>query len=135
MEIEDVKKVMESKQLVRHNDIKYIVTAYILRFYDNKFKQLVELKDERNTDIYEGDIVKANNEYIGIVKYGEFYIDKMISEQSVEAAELLTCTSAYGFYIAFQDGTDYLFDNNTEDWLKVIGNIYENPELLEVGDE
>ena len=103
----------------------------ILQFSDVELMQYTGLKDKNYTDIYEGDIVKAND-YIGVVKYGEFDIEKMLSEQSEEIAELLICTSSYGLYIAFQDGTEYLLDNNTEEWLEVIGNIYENPELLKV---
>lgn len=96
--------------------------------------QSIGLYDKFGEEIYERDIVKAND-YVGIVKYGEFDIYKMAREQSDEAADLLTFTSAYGWYIAFQDGTDYLFDNNTEEWLEVTGNIYEHSELLEAANE
>jgi preprotein translocase subunit SecA len=45
LELKDVKKVAESKQLVKYDGIKYIVIAYILRLIDGKWKQQVELKD------------------------------------------------------------------------------------------
>ena len=67
------------------------------------------LKDINGTEIYEGDIVKN--------EYAETYVVKWLDA---------------GFYLEerYNGGFDYSelhFGNNKE----VIGNIYENPELLE----
>ena len=71
--------------------------------------QSTGLKDKNGTEIYEGDIVKNI--------YDEIYVVKWFDA---------------GFYLEerYNGGFDYSelhFGNNKE----VIGNIYENPELLE----
>lgn len=69
-------------------------------------EQCTGLKDKNGKLIYEGDIVKNNKHMYQV----EWYVN--------------------GF--AVNDGYDYLIDN--EEW-EIIGNIHENPELLEKRDE
>jgi len=63
------------------------------------------LKDKNGKEIYEGDIVNTNNETPFIVKYDN------------------TCC-------AFLWGDYYFEDRVEERKVKIIGNIYENPELI-----
>lgn len=77
-----------------------------------KLMQYTGLKDENGKEIYEGDILSPNDEEdnsMGVVKYdntkGSYYID----------FENGSCVSNF----------DYA------KFLEVVGNIYENPELLE----
>lgn len=67
-----------------------------------------EIKDKNGREIYEGDIVKKSNGAVGQVVY-------------------LKATAGYKLYNARQ-----IFDIFEADarYLEVIGNIYENPELL-----
>lgn len=71
------------------------------------------LKDSNGVEIYEGDIVRYNfgSAVIGIVKHG-----------------WASCMSVfYGWYVDLGEGRiNYTFSENYQ----VIGNIHENPELL-----
>lgn len=86
--------------------------------FDNlNFMQSTGLKDKNGVEIYEGDLVQNGRGEIGYVTY------------------LLQET---GFVVVLKN-TDYrLGHRNTGEsydmayWHEIIGNIYENPELLEV---
>ncbi|MDS3874868.1 YopX family protein [Staphylococcus hominis] len=71
--------------------------------------QSTGLKDKNGTEIYEGDIVKNIYDEIYVVKWFDaaFYLEEK-----------------------YNGGFDY-HELHFEDNKKVIGNIYENPELLE----
>jgi uncharacterized phage protein (TIGR01671 family) len=73
--------------------------------------QYTGLRDDSGTEIYEGDIVTGwfdHEKITGNIFYGsdaKFYIER---------------NGLFGIGL-----------NNAQDWTEVIGNIYENPELLE----
>lgn len=85
--------------------------------YNGKPQQCTGLKDKNGKLIYEGDIVKFN-----------FDTDEIKAVVSWDDKELI------GFYL---NTTDYFKDKYVTDYdfykndYEVIGNIYENPELLE----
>lgn len=98
--------------------------------YDNAIiMQCTGLKDKNGKLIYEGDIIK----------YAEFdWTDFSFKDWETEIAQVVWGNTYDNYYPAFDlkdtdfDGTNsfaYLFN---EGWtIEVIGNIYENPELLE----
>lgn len=87
--------------------------------------QYTGLKDANGTKIYEGDIIPHhfNKNIKGVVKFGEYKSpcdDKFTKHQ--------------GFYIDFYGESKDYYRKDLGYWAtvsKVIGNVYENPELLE----
>ena len=89
----------------------------IIPFDEVKLMMFTELKDKNGKEVFEGDIVKFHDEsqsYTGVITYMDTY----------------AC-----FVIMDKDGYEYTFEY-IEAWycllseLEVIGNKYENPELL-----
>ncbi|MCI2791049.1 YopX family protein [Staphylococcus pettenkoferi] len=116
---EDNKMVRwENLRLVKNNrdkDLRVVDITYSpIKFKKAKLMQSTGLKDINGIEIYEGDIVHVNYK-LSIVKYakGSFYIE------FIDFPKIIMLS-------------DFYFKSYTNDLiLKVQGNIYENPELLE----
>jgi uncharacterized phage protein (TIGR01671 family) len=91
--------------------------------------QYTGLKDKNGKDIFEGDYLKCGKS-ICEIKYGHFNVfDPTVIDEYVDAI---------GFYFE-----DYIKSKTKEafgkpyksnpDWYEVVGNIYENPGLLNNG--
>ena len=96
---------LEGKIEITSDTIRYD-EVYTDEIKDFELMQYVGCKDKNNKEIYEGDIVKTK-EHIGQIIYskGMFFIDVK--------------------------GDFYLPIYNVSEFMEVIGNIYENPDLLD----
>ena len=84
-----------------------------------KIVQFTGLYDIENKEIYEGDILEQRS------KNGNCRL-KVVNFESFECG----CFCGGNWF-----GMGFVIDEMQADKIKIIGNIYENPELLEVKDE
>ncbi len=108
----------ESKML--YHDVNYMTSSDLLRSYDDTIMQYTCLKDKNGKDIYEGDIVQVDNH---IPEDGEDESFDVITQCKWDKGMFVLKDKAFGHW------TRQL--RHSPERLKVIGNIYENPELLE----
>lgn len=122
-----------------------IPTAY--EVIPSTIGQYTGMNDRNDTKIFEGDIVKYHNTYpkaecTAVVKFGKYEQDGSFGEYEP--------TKCIGYYAnvrnyvrevyAWEDGrlSPYLLQRNLLEVAKkceVIGNIYDNPELLKESEE
>jgi uncharacterized phage protein (TIGR01671 family) len=110
------KQVMTSSFELFDNDEDYLLNGDGLHVRNAEIMQYTGLKDKNGKEIYEGDIVTLWN---GLYDLKEHYVVRW-----------------------YQFGFDYSNPSNPDethyfpqDKIEVIGNIYENPELLEPKSE
>ena len=106
-----------SEKSIQYLEKNEIIDAYLLRrmiFDDIELMQYTGIKDKNGTEIYEGDILKDKKGRLAIVKWhGSFsaFMCCFVSEENLYKKNKF-------LYLAYMN-------------LEVIGNIYENRELLE----
>lgn len=89
--------------------------------------QYTGLKDKNEKEIYEGDIVKSK---LYTSNYGKYFIGKV---EYCGSSFIVDINNDSDYHIYDLDDFGENYRNNLED-LEVIGNMYENPELLEKGE-
>lgn len=95
--------------------------------------QYTGLTDKNGQKIFEGDIFRANNGInvcIAVVKFGEFY-PRMFYKMLDMYCKGTRHIPAKGFYAESVDKHEEMFLFQSP-CVEVIGNIHDNPELLEV---
>lgn len=121
----DTKRKMFTNFMINDNMFKFMdkVTGVWFRDDEQKRFKLLQntgLKDKNGKEIYDGDILKIQNSDF----YSKKITDKYIGQ---------VCFSRGGFFV-LTDGhhTDFCLWGKSTATMEVIGNIYENADLLEV---
>lgn len=97
-----------------------IINAYILRregFDDVELMQYTGLKDKNGKEIYEGDIIKY-----------KFPYDRRLNH--ISPVKLLETETSFGVKDRYENEIP-LYTISANNYFEVIGNIYENKNLLE----
>ena len=116
-----------------------IVDDGILAYFasdDYELMQYTGLKDEDGREIYEGDIVSVTAD----IEVGGWNILRDIVEEERTIRQSITCEVYYDEALALyaldtirkaehMDSWGFFVDDGAQEF-EVIGNIYENPELL-----
>ena len=140
----DVERMLRVKALVFEHDKTRCVCGYAYDFYledeDATIMQSTGLKDKNGKEIFEGDILKFNDEW---ADYGyEGYIEGSI--EGINYVEIKREKTCFTFgktklpessLINLTENEHYPFGELLTEAsyeFEIIGNVYENPELLEV---
>lgn len=88
--------------------------------------QYTGLKDKNGKEIYEGDIISVNGKYPKLIRYIDEWASYCLANLTDLDCDLKT---RYWQQVSHCWWTDYKRE------IKVIGNVYDNPELLKGGND
>ena len=116
----NVETIDFSEKSIQHLEKNEIIDAYLLRttfLEDIELMQYTGLKDKNGKETYEGDILKYKFPYDRRLKH-------------VSLVKFIETEASFGLKDIYGNEIP-LYRITANNYFEVIGNIYENPELLE----
>jgi len=111
-----------------NNVEKDINLSWLLQFFRSEKQEFTGLKDKNGKEIYEGDLLLSElDDYV-------FEVLPITPISRIECERMRTHGRYYGKeYVQSNGLSEHYCDDwiSNPEWYEVIGNIYENPELLE----
>lgn len=119
-------KMISSRQKVIGQGKRVYFDTVDYDFHECKLMQFTGLKDVDGKEIFGGDVVE--------IKFDDYYSNNSftIDEDSTHKGEIVF--EDFGYYVKFPDMC-FMSINDVVDYdfnIKVLGNIYQNSELLEI---
>lgn len=128
--LKDTKQIVDVEVIFFENGVAKVTDNNFYQFEDLVLMQSTGLHSKQGVEIFEGDVVTSDlypftsergKGYVGEVFYGK--------EDAMFLLELKCVNKELG---GISDGMVENFADREVELCEVIGNIYENPELLEV---
>ena len=116
----NVETIDFSEKSIQYLEKNEIIDIYLLRtkfLEDIELMQYTRIKDKNGKEIYEGDILKYNFPYDGRLKH-------------VSPVKFLETEASFGIKDIYGNEIP-LYTISANNYFEVIGNIYENKNLLE----
>ena len=119
------KEMTEVENINFKGNAVYLISKYlrlVANLDETELMQYTGLQDENGVDIYEGDIINLSYEYFD----GHFRDNEIVGKVYFEDSSFRMS------YKKYDEIREWRIDEPEILSIEVIGNIYENPELLEV---
>ena len=119
------KEMAEVENINFKGNAVYLISKYlrlVANLDETELMQFTGLQDENGVDIYEGDIINLSYEYFD----GHFRDNEIVGKVYFEDSSFRMS------YKKYDEIREWRIDEPEILSIEVIGNIYENPELLEV---
>ena len=119
------KEMTEVENINFKGNAVYLISKYlrlVANLDETELMQYTGLQDENGVDIYEGDIINLSYEYFD----GHFRDNEIVGKVCFEGSSFRIS------YKKYDEIREWRIDEPEILSIEVIGNIYENPELLEV---